>query len=732
MLHRKLKLKSRLVFYGILMGVVPLCLFCFMMFFLDNRMKEMVNEKTSLMAESDLDHIVKNVYATCSITQALVQNEVNNALNVAKDLLSSQGGVVAEGAFQKWTAVNQYTKEKKVVTLPGLVIGENPIIKNMSMNTPSFFVDKVKSLVGGTCTVFQRLDEDGSMLRVSTNVVKKNGNRAVGTYIPARNPDGSSNPVIAEIMAGKTFKGRAFVVDQWYITAYEPIYDSTQNLVGVLYVGIPQESVDVLRHTVMNTRVGQSGYVAVLDGNGQYAISKDGTRDGEQIKNIETSDGKFPIQELIQQAKQLSSGMTAGKRYLWQSSAGSEETEKMTRFMYFRPWDWIILAGAPAKELNAVAWDIDHAILKKIEFQFILAVVVLVAVAAIWYLVAGQITAPLTRAVKLAKEMSEGNFTGRLDEKRTDETGELSRALNTMAQNLGRMFQEIREDSETLAASAQNLSKEADQINESSSLAAEKSGVMAGFAGKMSESMEQVETEAAQTTENIQTVVVAVSEMTATIEEIAQNTSEGSAITEKAVNQALQVSNQVNDLGHVATEIGKITQTIVEISSQTGLLALNATIEAARAGQAGKGFAVVAGEIKSLSVQTAKATGEISGQITTVQQTIDSSVKSIESIVSVIQDINDIVITVATAVEEQSASTREISGSVEKAAGGVIHMETDVRSTALTMNDVSESITVLKEAADQAGSGSSQVLNNAVKLRELSKALYARMERFRV
>jgi len=94
------------------------------------------------------------------------------------------------------------------------------------MSEKSSIVDKVKSLVGGTCTIFQRLDEAGSMLRVATNVVKKDGKRAVGTYIPAINSDGKPNPVIKEVLNGRTFRGRAFVVDRWYITAYEPIYDT--------------------------------------------------------------------------------------------------------------------------------------------------------------------------------------------------------------------------------------------------------------------------------------------------------------------------------------------------------------------------------------------------------------------------------------------------------------------------------------------------------------------------
>ena len=128
--------------------------------------------------------------------------------------------------------------------------------------------DEVQALVGGTCTLFQRMNPAGDMLRVCTNVLKLDGTRAIGTYIPAANPDGSPNPVIATVLKGETFVGRAFVVNQWCITAYRPICDENRNVVGVLYFGIPQEEVPELRQGIMDMVVGKTGYVFVLAGSG--------------------------------------------------------------------------------------------------------------------------------------------------------------------------------------------------------------------------------------------------------------------------------------------------------------------------------------------------------------------------------------------------------------------------------------------------------------------------------
>jgi methyl-accepting chemotaxis protein len=122
-------------------------------------------------------------------------------------------------------------------------------------------VDDVKELVGGTATIFQRMNRQGNILRVATNVEKLDNTRAIGTYIPAVNPDGIPNPVVSTVMQGKTYRGIAYVVNAWYITAYEPIFDGQGEIVGVLYVGVKQENVESLRQAILKTQVGETGYV---------------------------------------------------------------------------------------------------------------------------------------------------------------------------------------------------------------------------------------------------------------------------------------------------------------------------------------------------------------------------------------------------------------------------------------------------------------------------------------
>ncbi|KPG01045.1 chemotaxis protein [Rhodopseudomonas sp. AAP120] len=208
---------------------------------------------------------------------------------------------------------------------------------------------------------------------------------------------------------------------------------------------------------------------------------------------------------------------------------------------------------------------------------------------------------------------------------------------------------------------------------------------------------------------NVQSVASATEELSSSISEISRQVQESARIAVDAVNQARNTDDRVSELSKAATRIGDIIELINTIAGQTNLLALNATIEAARAGEAGRGFAVVASEVKALAEQTAKATGEISQQISGIQSATNDSVTAIKQITGTIEQLSEIASTIAAAVEEQGAATQEISRNVQQAAQGT--------------QQVSSNVIDVQRGATETGSASSQVLSSAQSLAKESTRL---------
>ena len=260
-----------------------------------------------------------------------------------------------------------------------------------------------------------------------------------------------------------------------------------------------------------------------------------------------------------------------------------------------------------------------------------------------------------------------------------------------------RIAKQIAGSATRLDASSDSLAAVSAQVSAASEETAAQSNVVAA-AGE-------------QVSHNVQTVATAVEEMSASVREIATSSADASGVAAEAVRTAETANEKVSALGASSAEIGKVLEVITSIAEQTNLLALNATIEAARAGEAGKGFAVVANEVKELAKETASATEEIGSRIATIQADTGEAVEAIGQIGSVIARIADMQNTIASAVEEQTATTNEISRNVNEAARGSA--------------EIAENIVSVATAAGETSAGAARTQQAAVELREVAAALNA-------
>ncbi|SDB91137.1 methyl-accepting chemotaxis protein [Sanguibacter gelidistatuariae] len=297
------------------------------------------------------------------------------------------------------------------------------------------------------------------------------------------------------------------------------------------------------------------------------------------------------------------------------------------------------------------------------------------------------------------QRMALNDFGVRVPATSRDETGQMATALNEAAETVGGAFAAIGASADAVAAASTELKTTAAQIATSAEAASARSGAVSAAAGEVSG--------------NVATVAAGAEQMGVSIREIAKNANDAARVATEAVAAAAAATSMVSRLGSSSAEIGDVVKVITSIAAQTNLLALNATIEAARAGEAGKGFAVVASEVKELAQETARATEDISRRVTTISSDTAGAVSAIAEISSIIASIDDFQTTIAAAVEEQTATTNEMSRSVSEAAGGSTDIALSITgvsdATATTTRALVNSRGAIVELADLATDLRSQV-----------------------
>lgn len=699
-------------------------------FVLSSQYNALANEEFYKLTGADLDHIAMGVYNMIQAQDESIQQEVDHNLRVARYLVSQSGGISLDQHTVSWTAVNQFSQERVAVQLPKMLVGKEWLGKNSNLEIRTALVDEVSNLVGGASTIFQRMNEAGDMLRVATNVATDEAQRAIGTYIPALNPDGTPNAVISAILKGETYRGRAYVVNTWYITAYEPIRDPSGTVIGMIFAGVKQENVESLRHAILQTKVGETGYVYVLGGQGdqkgQYIISKDGKRDGENIWDAQDADGQFFIQSMIEKAMTLKSGEVASQRYLWQNPGEPDPRMKLVHTVYYRPWDWVISVGVYEDELQHSTDILENGRVKMVNMMGIAGLLITLVVVFAVLLFARSISRMVKEMVDVAREIANMDLpalsavtaalaagdltqsvsfqTQELNYESGDEMGDLAQAFNLMLKSLQETNNSFVQMILRLRTTVGNIARNAESLSAAATGLASASEQSRLTTGQIATTIQQIAKGTGQQSESVNCTAISVEQMSRAIDGVAR----GAQDQAQAVTKAAEITNQiVNAIEQVAD------------NAQAGVRGSGKTAEIAQAGNETiattlKGMEIIQTKVE-LSAQKVKEMGRRSEQIGLIVETIEeiASQTNLLALNAAIEAARAgehgkgfavVAEEVRKLAERASTATKEIGGLVKD-------IQRTVGDAVTAMNDGSNEVQRGVQQANQAGLALEEILN---------------------
>jgi methyl-accepting chemotaxis protein len=739
-----MKLEVKVILLALFAALVPVAIIVSLILWQTGATGKKVDDEVQELVKLSIDKICMGIYDMCETTDNLVQAQVNQSLIAARLMLTgsdehvkstSSGKVILSAENATWDAINQESKEVDHLMIPKMEVNGQWLGQNRDFTARTPIIDEIVKVAGGTATIFQKMNEAGDMLRVATSVKTLDGKRAIGTYIPAKSKDGAPNQVVSTVLSGKTFRGRAFVVNAWYLTAYEPIRDSNNEIIGMLYVGVKQNTMETLRKKITETRVGSDGYVFVVGGQGErkgtYIISKNGEQDGKDIWMSTGSDGNLFIQELVQNAV-IAKGDVSFQTYLWKNPGEKDPRPKIAAVRYYEPWDWVIGTTIYQNDLTEASNKVVDSIKSLLVWAIGGGIGIAIMASILAALLGAKFTSPICRITGIADTIANGNLSGASKEikelsgtdgigvgKRDgDEAEQLLYAIHVMIQNLNSLIGKVQQSgihitssSAQIAASSKQLeatvAEQATSTNEVLSTTTEISGVskeLASMMNNVSKSVTETATLAGNGLKDL-------SNMGESMERLASST--------HAISSRLAVIDEKTD------SVNAVVTTISKVADQTNLLSVNASIEAEKAGEHGKGFSVVARKIQQLADQTAIAMMDIEKIVAEMRSAVRKGVVEMDS-------FSDDVATFTSEVNRINEEQESIIKQVQELTPTVEDAREGINAQAQGAEQIRDAIVRLSEGAEQTAEALGEFRHTAGSLNDSAKGLQDEISKFDV